>query len=313
MSLATRCTSCGTVFRVVQDQLKVSEGWVRCGQCSAVFNALDGLFDLGRGPGGSAEPEYGAPHVTAFEATTIEPSAEAEARDRDQPAPEAASDVETSPSLPSQPGTRDADTAQHIAEGEATPTPSAQEAQAEVAAPSQSSTLSQPEFVRHAERLSHAASPRRRAVLGSIVALLGAALVLQGVHHFRDSIAARWPSTRAALIEGCVALNCVLEAPRRIEDIAVESSSLTRSNAAPQAFRLAVSLRNRGATLLSAPSLDLNLTDANGQIVSRRILTAADFRVPPDALKPGAEASWQLLMSTGSEQVTGYTIEAFYP
>ena len=48
MSLATRCTSCGTVFRVVQDQLKVSEGWVRCGRCDAVFNAFEGLFDLGR-------------------------------------------------------------------------------------------------------------------------------------------------------------------------------------------------------------------------------------------------------------------------
>ena len=48
MSLATRCTSCGTAFRVVQDQLKVSEGWVRCGRCDAVFNALEGLFDLGR-------------------------------------------------------------------------------------------------------------------------------------------------------------------------------------------------------------------------------------------------------------------------
>jgi predicted Zn finger-like uncharacterized protein len=48
MSLATRCTSCGTVFRVVQDQLKVSEGWVRCGRCDEVFNALEGLFDLGR-------------------------------------------------------------------------------------------------------------------------------------------------------------------------------------------------------------------------------------------------------------------------
>ena len=45
MSLATRCTSCGTVFRVVQDQLKVSEGWVRCGRCNEVFNALEGLFD----------------------------------------------------------------------------------------------------------------------------------------------------------------------------------------------------------------------------------------------------------------------------
>ena len=48
MSLATRCTACGTVFRVVQDQLKVSEGWVRCGRCNEVFNALEGLFDLER-------------------------------------------------------------------------------------------------------------------------------------------------------------------------------------------------------------------------------------------------------------------------
>ena len=48
MSLATRCVSCGTVFRVVQDQLKVSEGWVRCGRCGDVFNALEGLFDLDR-------------------------------------------------------------------------------------------------------------------------------------------------------------------------------------------------------------------------------------------------------------------------
>lgn len=48
MSLATRCTSCGTIFRVVQDQLKVSEGWVRCGRCQEVFSALEGLFDLER-------------------------------------------------------------------------------------------------------------------------------------------------------------------------------------------------------------------------------------------------------------------------
>ena len=48
MSLATSCPSCGTVFRVVQDQLKTSEGWVRCGQCQEVFNALEGLFDLDR-------------------------------------------------------------------------------------------------------------------------------------------------------------------------------------------------------------------------------------------------------------------------
>ena len=48
MSMATRCVACGTIFRVVQDQLKVSEGWVRCGRCDEVFNALEGLFDLER-------------------------------------------------------------------------------------------------------------------------------------------------------------------------------------------------------------------------------------------------------------------------
>jgi predicted Zn finger-like uncharacterized protein len=63
MSLATRCPACGTAFRVVQDQLKVSEGWVRCGRCSQVFNALEGLFDLERD--GWSEPVKGAPSQVA--------------------------------------------------------------------------------------------------------------------------------------------------------------------------------------------------------------------------------------------------------
>src|SRR5690606_6155217 len=46
MSLATRCTHCGTIFKIVEDQLKVSEGWVRCGRCQEVFNALPTLFDM---------------------------------------------------------------------------------------------------------------------------------------------------------------------------------------------------------------------------------------------------------------------------
>ena len=67
MSLATRCTACGTAFRVVQDQLKVSEGWVRCGRCSEVFNALEGLFDLER----DGWPDTGAQgHASHPEAVT---------------------------------------------------------------------------------------------------------------------------------------------------------------------------------------------------------------------------------------------------
>ena len=50
MSLATRCTACGTIFRVVQDQLRVSEGFVRCGRCAEVFDAREQLFDIDREP-----------------------------------------------------------------------------------------------------------------------------------------------------------------------------------------------------------------------------------------------------------------------
>lgn len=46
MSLAARCHACHTAFRVVPDQLRVSDGWVRCGRCGEVFNANDTLFHL---------------------------------------------------------------------------------------------------------------------------------------------------------------------------------------------------------------------------------------------------------------------------
>lgn len=39
MSLITQCPACATMFRVVPDQLRISEGWVRCGQCEEVFDA----------------------------------------------------------------------------------------------------------------------------------------------------------------------------------------------------------------------------------------------------------------------------------
>jgi predicted Zn finger-like uncharacterized protein len=39
MSLVTTCPSCGTVFRIVREQLDASSGWVRCGHCMDVFDA----------------------------------------------------------------------------------------------------------------------------------------------------------------------------------------------------------------------------------------------------------------------------------
>ncbi|PKO43274.1 MAG: hypothetical protein CVU30_07875, partial [Betaproteobacteria bacterium HGW-Betaproteobacteria-3] len=45
MSLITRCPACTTTFKVVPDQLRISEGWVRCGQCAHIFDASVHLQD----------------------------------------------------------------------------------------------------------------------------------------------------------------------------------------------------------------------------------------------------------------------------
>ena len=43
MNFITRCPACGTMFKVVPDQLRISDGWVRCGQCAEVFEAPEHL------------------------------------------------------------------------------------------------------------------------------------------------------------------------------------------------------------------------------------------------------------------------------
>ena len=43
MRLVSRCPDCGTSFRVVADQLRIAQGWVRCGHCQTVYQAQDTL------------------------------------------------------------------------------------------------------------------------------------------------------------------------------------------------------------------------------------------------------------------------------
>jgi len=50
MSLVTRCPACATPFKVVKDQLRISDGWVRCGRCSQVFDATLDLHDTSELP-----------------------------------------------------------------------------------------------------------------------------------------------------------------------------------------------------------------------------------------------------------------------
>lgn len=321
MSLATRCTSCGTVFRVVQDQLKVSEGWVRCGRCDEVFNALEGLFDLDRDspPDWSEAPLPGQRERPGDYRVAME-------QDRDTPeehdpslvdrideqifgarrsafgglgsaerkGPDFA-DARFDTDLPAE-----ADDGPRLVES---PLLESQESGQDSDAPA---------FILEAERHARWQSSGARKLLASAAALLLLLLASQVLYHYRDGAAARSPALRSALVSWCTAVGCTIEAPRRIEDVSVESTALSRAGTA-DSFRLSVVLRNRSATLVAMPWVELSLTDPNGQLVARRALSPQDLRVRAASLDGGAETSLQALLSTGAARVTGYTVEVFYP
>jgi len=70
MTLAVQCPQCLTAFKVVQDQLKVAQGWVRCGRCEQVFDARSHWVDSGEGdPALGTDPFVQSPSPTAPQAT----------------------------------------------------------------------------------------------------------------------------------------------------------------------------------------------------------------------------------------------------
>jgi hypothetical protein len=165
--------------------------------------------------------------------------------------------------------------------------------------------------VLQADRAARWRRPGVRLALGlaSLVAAFG--LVAQATHAYRDRIAAASPALRPWLQQACAALGCRVGEYRQIDALSVESSGLVRVEGAP-VYRLAVTLRNRAPLEVAAPAIDLALTDAQGQQIARRVLTMADLDLPLRSLKPGSELPIQAPLRIDG-QVSGYTVEIFYP
>lgn len=339
MSLATRCPACGTVFRVVRDQLKVSEGWVRCGRCSEVFDAGQRLFELEQAGATAAAP----PNIAASSqekarvAAAIVPV--------DAPSADSAFSADAAASIPAMARLRTAlappsdaavlwaperDRAQSAA-----PTPDTKEAAPETYATSppgpeaiaSADTASEPaaettaeavvgpptpDFVLRAERAARWRHPARRSALATLSLLLAALLATQVAMHYRDALAAGWPASRPGLQAACKFLGCRIEAPRRIDGLSVDSSGLVRVEGSTL-YRLSLVLQNKAPTAVRMPAIDLALTDTQGQTMARRVLFAAELGNPSDSLPARGEVALQGTLDLGARRVAGYTVELFYP
>ena len=361
MSLATRCTACGTIFRVVQDQLRVSEGWVRCGRCAEVFDAREQLFDMDREapppwPGAAAahapeeQPSHAEPQpvpttpapdddtwVLPAEPEPQPAAAPPGAAPEPAPEPEPAADFLISQpaaeALHEAPARREPywSETQDVRASRPEPVPPLEppsiaedprpdvlidERLAGSLAAAQSAAAAPPPpdvtFLRQADGAARWRRPHMRLVLGFATLLLSLLLALQLGLHFRDALQALYPPATPALQALCRLAGCELQPWRRIDALAVESSSLTQAGSGNN-YKLTLLLRNKAAYPLALPWVDLHLSDAGGGEVARRMLGPGDFNLSKTAIAGGSEENLQLVFSTGKLKVSGYTVEIFHP
>jgi hypothetical protein len=316
MSFITRCPACGTMFNVVTDQLKVSQGWVRCGQCADVFDAkihlqaenttsssqLPPISNEEPWPSAMASTVSGhvsyADEVTAALNTPDENAASAVV--------DAPSSVPTAASEESEPvfvDTLDA-----------------------VSSDIPSDVSNDVSFVRDARRQAFWRKPLIRLVLGLSALLLLGLLALQAAVMQRDSLAADEPRLKPVLQMLCERLACQVGPVRQIEAIVIDSSSFKKINDAG-IYQLTFTVKNTRSAPVSMPSLEVTLTDTQDQPVLRRVLSPSQFNAASSMLAASAgfyaDLSLQVAVnpspsndatSTGSSlRVAGYRLLAFYP
>ncbi|KPF44232.1 hypothetical protein IP87_08565 [beta proteobacterium AAP121] len=329
--MATRCTACGTVFRVVPDQLRVSEGWVRCGRCSEVFNAAEALLDLDTGApraplddmpramvrSGNTRPpppagpppalaDFGLPMPPPASAPRVAPPPfDDEAPvDGSEPAPT----VDEAVSRFAADAAMEADRRPGVAAAPENPAVPAED----ITADPRPMAGATPSFVRQAERAARWRRPQVRAALGLGLVLGGVLLAAQVALAYRSLVAARFPALRPVLQAACQPLGCQVGPAHLIESLVVESSGLVRVEKS-SIYKLSVALRNRAELDVALPALELSLTDGQGQLVARRVLTAAELGVNQATLGAGRELAVQATLRAATAPVAGYTIELFYP
>ena len=334
MSLLTRCPACQTLFRVVPDQLRIAEGWVRCGQCDEIFDASLHLL-----PGALTEPVAAPdpePPVPKSQTTdSLDPAAQANPVQPYSDAPDTRDSLDESSSEPPQPLVPVFDD-QSLLFDEIAPVPMNSEdlpIEAEhsdlLQSPLESGDKDEPKesdfegaeetdeasFLRYHPSDSLWRRPLVRTTLLLLILLLLLGLSGQIVFHERDRILAAQPKSRPWLLALCEPLNCSLSPLRQIELITIESSSFVKIDS--NSYRLSLALKNAGNAPLGMPAIEMTLTDSQDQPVVRRVLLASELDAKSNTLPAGLEWATSLglaLKASGlSNQITGYRLLAFYP
>ncbi|MEG2767392.1 MAG: DUF3426 domain-containing protein, partial [Comamonas sp.] len=170
-----------------------------------------------------------------------------------------------------------------------------------------------PSFVRQAQRKAWWSQPAVRFVMGMLVIFLPLTLLLQIAMHERNTLVAWKPEWRTAFENMCVALRCELAPRKSIASVVLTGSSFNQDTQ-PYHYRLGLSIQNQAPTLVAMPAVELTLTDAQDQVLVRKVFNPDEIGAPAEL---AARSEWNgslPVMTQGLHlQVSGYRVMAFYP
>jgi len=303
--MKTRCTSCQTVFRVTPEQLKARGGQVRCGQCRAVFNALDSLLDGSgepSGPTGSAPPPPPPPAFPEIVPPDLIAAIEPPPQPLEEPLPSGIR--QDAPPPP---------------EGNGPPSPVIVPAPPATDPILPRDTTEIPGYSKWAEgALSAPAQPApaaSRRLLAFVLLLLCLALVVQLLFHYRGPLARNAPALRPALELLSGVAGATIPLPRDAELVGIEASDLQIDARRGKLLTLQATLRNRAPYAQEWPLLELSLTDTGDNAIVRRIFQPAEYL--PEGAEPafaaGADVALRLWIDAGGTEAAGYRLYVFYP
>ena len=158
--------------------------------------------------------------------------------------------------------------------------------------------------------------PLVRALALLLTVSLSALLAAQATYLYRMELARALPGLRPILSEACARLGCSVPYPRDAEHIAIEASDLQAEPGRPGYYLLQATLNNRADYPQQWPHLELTLTDAGDNPISRRVLPASDWLPPTqprDAFTARSAIELRIPFAAPTLAPTGYRIYAFYP
>ncbi|MDO8904164.1 DUF3426 domain-containing protein [Hydrogenophaga sp.] len=172
----------------------------------------------------------------------------------------------------------------------------------------------EPEFIQQARRRAYWQTPGMRALFVGTVLVLSVLLTAQWALFERNRLVAWKPELQPTFQALCGALGCTLAPIQRIDAIVIDSTALVRRLGNFYSFDLV--LKNTASISVALPALELSLTDAADNVISRRVFLPQDLPEAPDLLPAGGSLSVSLRLSIAvgdSLPMAGYRALVFYP